>query len=121
MSQNLYSFVGATTALHFYLNASDAADQDVALAASADLVSVSEQILAAVAGNTDEETLKGLLDEHVVTVLESVEVIRNTSAYQGLDATLTDLLDGFYNLADALMGGGGCDIHAGTSCSCLTD
>ncbi|MEM9081099.1 MAG: hypothetical protein AAGC74_10455 [Verrucomicrobiota bacterium] len=111
MSINLYTFVGATNALHQLLGTSTAPDKDPALAASAPLQSAATQVLAKITGNTTQEVFHELLDEHVVTILESIEQIRVTQAYQALDTALIALIDDTYALADFLMGGGGCDLN----------
>ena len=118
MGKSIYSFVGAATALRFYFNSAKASDQE--RAATSDLQKVSEQLMSKVVGDTTEESFKALLDEHVVTLLESLEVVRASEAYQGLDQALRDLLDGFYALADSLMGGGGCDLDHGLGAACYT-
>ncbi len=107
MSNQLEKFASCVTAVHQHITNSTADDREAALAASAALVTVNEQIQASAKGEATEEEFKELLDQHVVTVLESIEQIRSSSAYEGIDETLSELLDSFYDLADLLMGGGG--------------
>jgi hypothetical protein len=119
MKYSIYSFVGATTALQSNLGVSGSSEE--AVAAAVELQKVSEQLMAGVVGDSTEETFKSQLDEHVVTVLESLEVIRAAAEYPKIDQELRALLEGFYDLADALMGGGGCDLDHGHGAACYTD
>jgi len=107
MTKDHYTFVGCTCALEYYVNASDASDKQTALDACAALKNVRESIMSNCENDSSEETSAEVFSEHVVTVLESIELIRSTSLYESLDTTLTDLLDHFYNTADSIMGGGG--------------
>jgi len=107
MTKNLYTFVGCAHAINHYIKASDANDLQDALAASSDLISVSEQILNTCPADASEEEVKAIFGAHVVTVLESIEIIRGTSIHAELDGTLIELLEYYYNAADSIMGGGG--------------
>jgi cobalamin biosynthesis protein CbiD len=107
MIQKLYTFVGCTTALRFYINRSTASDKATALGACEALQGVSESLLEAVGNNTSEESFKELCEEHVVTVLEAIETLRSTSVNQEFNDTFLSLLQYFYTAADALAGGGG--------------
>ncbi len=107
MIQQLYTFVGCTTALHFYINRSTAPDKDIALGACIALNGVSESLLEAVGQNTSEEAFKELCSEHVITVLESIETLRSTSVNAEFNDAFLSLLEYFYTAADALAGGGG--------------
>ena len=107
MIQKLYTFVGCTTALRFYINRSTAADKATALGACEALNGVSESMLDAVGKNTSEEAFKELCGEHVITVLEAIETLRSTSVNQEFNDTFLSLLEYFYTAADALAGGGG--------------
>ncbi len=108
MTIDHYTFVGCTCALEHYINASNAADKQTALDATAELKTVCESILNACKNDSTEETAAEVFNQNVVTVLESIEHIRSTSLYENLDTTLIDLLEHFYNTADSVMGGGGC-------------
>ncbi len=103
----LYTFVGCTTALSYFAGKSAAPDQEIALSAAAELHGVAAALLDGVAAKLTEEQFKDLLDTQVVQVLTSIETLRGTSLHDGLDSSLTSLLEHFYNAADALMGGGG--------------
>lgn len=107
MIQKLYTFVGCTTALRFYINRSTAPDKATALASCEQLNGVSESLLEAVANHTTEEQFKELCKQHVITVLEAIETLRNTSVNLEFNETFLSLLEYFYTAADALAGGGG--------------
>ncbi len=104
----LYTFVGCTAALRFYINRSSAPDKAAALAACGQLTGVAESLLAAVGDNTSEAAFKELCGEHVVTVLEAIEALRATSVDEEFNDTILSLLEHYYAAADALAGGGGC-------------
>lgn len=107
MIQKLYTFVGCTTALRFYINRSSAADKVIALVSCEQLNDVSESLLEAVANNTTEEQFKELCKQHVITVLEAIEALRSSSVNLEFNETFLSLLEYFYTAADALAGGGG--------------
>ncbi len=103
----LYTFIGCSTAVRYFADQSLAPDHSTAQAAAADLCSVSEVLLDGVAQHLSEEEFKAVLDTQLTTVLTAIETLRGTSLLDGLDATLTSLLEHFYDAADELMGGGG--------------
>jgi cobalamin biosynthesis protein CbiD len=107
MIQKLYTYVGCTTALRFYINRSTASDKATALEACEALNGVGESLLEAVSNNTSEEAFKELCEAHVITVLEAIETLRSTSVNQEFNDTFLSLLEYFYTAADALAGGGG--------------
>lgn len=103
----LYAFVGTSAAVKSYLsNASPAPSAD-ALDASAQLESVSQQLLEAACRDASDEELKAILETRVADVMEAVEALRKSGTMAGFDATLNWLLEYFYNVAESIMGGGG--------------
>jgi hypothetical protein len=110
MTPYLYTFVGCTTALRHYVRHNHShghsADQDTELAACNALRDVSRDLLTAAGQDTSDEKFKELLGLHVVIVLESIEVLRSTPAYQEFNNTILALLEYFYAAGTSLMGGG---------------
>ncbi len=108
-----YTFVGCISALEFHIKKSSFSDKQQAIDACADLVSVGENIMQECAGNNSDEKACEIFSKHVVTILGAIEQLRITSLFEGLDSTLIDLLDHFYNTADSIMGGGGASTYSG--------
>ena len=113
MNKELYTFLGCTKALEFYINASEANeasdtdDKQTALNAAALLSLVSENLMLQCAADSSEATAKEAFATQVTTILEAIEQVRNTAVFAELNSTLTELLDQFYNTAESIMGGGG--------------
>ena len=106
MNPQYYTYIGCSCAVeHYVSNIPGGASESVATA-GADLAGVRIALLNSSSSDNSDEAFAELFEGHVVIIMESIEVIRNSSGYQSLDQQLTDLLDHFYNLADSILGGG---------------
>lgn len=105
MNQQYYTYLGCSCAIEHYVSMIEGAPEAVATA-GADLAAVRVALLNSSSNDNSEEAFKELFENHVVVIIEAIEIIRTTSGYQNLDQQLTDLLDHFYDLADSIMGGG---------------
>lgn len=115
MTNSFYTFIGCAHAIRHHASAADGADRQTALDTSSELTAVADQLLAACPHNATEQQVKDAFSLHVVTVLEAIETLRGTAVFAGLDDTLVDLLEHYYNAADSIMGGGGQGGSGGSS------
>lgn len=109
MNQHVYTFIGSCHAVeHALANDSEVSD------ALALLASVRLAILDSLGSGNAETDLESALRAHVVSLLEAVELLRKSSKYQALDSTLIELMNNYYNISDAIMGGGGGSSYEGS-------
>ena len=109
MNQHTYTFIGCCSAIEHAL----AGDPTVAEALQK-LSSIRLALLDSQQGNDPDSNLKAALRSHVVPLLEAVETLRKSPKYQALDSTLIELMNHYYNISDAIMGGGGSGSESGS-------
>lgn len=100
MNEHVYTFIGCCHALEHALAGETEAAEAIGL-----LASIRESLLAGPQGG--EAELHDALRNHVVSLLEAVEMLRANPKYRQLDDTLIQLMNHYYNISDAIMGGGG--------------
>ena len=102
MNENTYTFIGSCHAIEY--NLADDADAKDPIAM---LASVRVALLESLKTSDPQVDLQTALRAHVVTLLEAVERLRENEKYKSLDKTLIELMNNYYNISDAIMGGGG--------------
>ena len=104
LSDHYYSFIGTCSALEFQLESSGGPDAPAILD---NIRTVRMNHLKDMPGAPDAESFQALFTANSVILVEAFEQLRQLPLYNQLNATLINLLDSYYELAESMMGGGG--------------